>query len=213
MKALVELHAKTIEGLQSTLTVEYSETPVGGAGEMQEDVTNVTRARSNPSFTWTEKYGKPINAFLDGWILNLIMDPQTKFPAVVTRGSKKPTDLLPDYNGMTVMFVEPDPTHTKVVQAWLCTNMRPKTGGDVTGRRDLTAAGETVDYQVEFTAVTQVGAGVNKFAQRLLDEMTLTGANPNLRPAFVDQITADVKAGDAGYTAAVNNAGKTAVKI
>lgn len=213
LKALVELHAKTIEGLQSTLTVEYSETPVGGAGEMQEDVTNVTRARSNPSFTWTEKYGKPINAFLDGWILNLIMDPQTKFPAVVTRGSKKPTDLLPDYNGMTVMFVEPDPTHTKVVQAWLCTNMRPKTGGDVTGRRDLTAAGETVDYQVEFTAVTQVGAGVNKFAQRLLDEMTLTGANPNLRPAFVDQITADVKAGDAGYTAAVNNAGKTAVKI
>ena len=39
LKALVELHPKSIEGLNSTLRVEWAETPFGGAGEMQQDVT------------------------------------------------------------------------------------------------------------------------------------------------------------------------------
>lgn len=212
LKALVELHAKTIEGLQSTLQVEFAENPVGGAGEMQEDITKVTRARSVPVFTWTEKYGKPINSFLSGWIQNLMQDPETGYPAVVTRGQRKPTDLLPDYTGMTVLFVEPDPTGTKVVEAWLSTNMMPKSAGDVTGRRDITAPGETIDYNIEFTALTQNGIGVKKLAQKFLDQMSLTGANPNLRPAFINDITADVKAGEAGYINSVNEAGKAAVR-
>lgn len=213
LKALVELHPRTIDGLNSTLTVEFVENAVGGAGEVQQDVGNVTRARSEPAFTWTEKYGKPVSSFLKSWILNLIMDPISKVPGVVTRGTRKPTDLLPDYNSMTVMFIEPDPTHTKVQQAWLCTNMKPNGAGDETGRRDLTAGGESLDISVTFSALTQVGAGVDKFAQSLLDELTLTGSNPNLRPAFVDAIEADVKAGESGYVNQVNNAAKTAVRV
>lgn len=198
LKALVELHAKSIEGLQSTLTVDYVENAVGGAGEMQEDIANVTRARSTPTFVWTEKYGKPISQFLQGWITGLLMDPITKFPTVTSQGNA-PTDLLPDYTGMTCLFFEPDPTCTRIVQAWLCTNMMPKTSGDITGRRDLTQAGESVDYSVEFTALTQVGYGVVQFAQNVLNSMNLSGLNPNLQPAFETGISADVAAADQGY--------------
>lgn len=200
LKALVELQAKSIEGLSSTLTVEHIENAVGGAGEMQQDISNVTRSRSTPSFTWTEKYGKPIRAFLNGWVLNLIADPITKYPAVVTRGTRKPTDLLPDYTGMSVMFLEPDPTFTFPMEAWVCSNMRPNNQvAEVTGRRDLTAAGEGKDYQVEFTALTQVGEGVLQFAQEILTELNLTGVNPNLQESFIKQIEADVRATDSGY--------------
>lgn len=211
LKALVELHATAIEGLQSTLTVDMAETALGGAGEMQEDVTNVTRARSNPTFTWPEKYGAPINAFLESWIVNLLMDPETKFPAVFSNGVSVPTDLLPDFQSMTVMFIEPDPTHTKVLRAWLCTNMKPKTGGEVEGRREIGSGGQEVEYNVEFSAITQIGSGVNNFAQRLLDEMNLSGANPNRRPSFVDAITETVKAGNSGYAEAIDNASRTAI--
>lgn len=213
LKALVELHARTIDGLNATLTVDFVENAVGGAGEVQQDVGNVTRARSEPVFTWTEKYGKPVQSFLESWIINLIMEPGNKVPAVVTRGTRRPTDLLPDYNSMTVMFIEPDPTHTKVQTAWLCTNMKPNGAGDKTGRRDLTAGGESLDISVTFSALTQVGVGVDKFAQQLLDELNLTGSNPNLRPAFVDSIEADVKRGESGYINQVNNASKTAVSV
>lgn len=211
LKNLVELSAKSIDGLKGTLSVEHIETPFGGAGEVQQDISNVTRERSAPVFTWTEKYGKAVSAFLNGWVLNLIMDPETKYPRVV-KNAKKPVDLLPDYTGMTVLFLEPDPTHTKVITAWLSTNMRP-TGqvAEISGKRDLTAPGEGKEYPVEFTALTQVGEGVNRFAQEMLDLMTLTGANPNLREAFVSTIDADVKAGDNGYAEQIDTAARSTI--
>lgn len=213
LKALVELHPKSIEGLNATLTVEFQETPVGGAGEMQQDISNVTRARSNPTFVWTEKYGKPVSNLLRHWITGLIMDPATKYPTVVTRGIRQsnPADLLPDYTGMTVLFIEPDPTHTKVVEAWLCTNMMPNGSGDITGRRDLTQGGETLDISIEFTALTQHGAGVVQFAQRQLDAMNLGGMNPNLQQAFVQQVSADVDRGRAGYVETLDTRAQTQV--
>jgi len=198
---LVELHPKAINGLVSTLTVEHIENAFGGAGEMQQDPSSVVRARSVPVFDWNEKYNKPIAAFLNGWVLKLIMDPNTKFPTVVSDGTVEVSDLLPDYTGMTVLFIEPDPTHTKVVEAWLSTNMRPNgTVADITGRRDLTAAGEGVDYSVEFTAITQVGDGVKLFAQQRLDEMNKEGLNPTQSKAFIEEIDAEVDTDSNGYT-------------
>ena len=212
LKALVELHPKSIEGLNSTLRVEWAETPFGGAGEMQQDVTNVTRERSQPAFTWGEKYGKPINRFLDFWITGLLMDPNTKYPGVVMNDlGTLPTDLLPDYIAATMLFVEPDPTHTKVVEAWLCTNMMPETGGDNVGKRDLTAAGETADYSVTFSSICQVGHGVRTFGQSLLDNLNMRNVNPNFRPAFVGNIDADVLKG-MGYSEAIAAASASAVR-
>jgi len=201
LKSLIELHAQKVEGLTSTLKVDYSEVAVGGAGEMQQDIKNVTRERSEPSFTWIEKYGKPINAFFTGWITQLMMDPITKVPNIMTRGdkSKRPTDILPDYTSMTVMFIEPDPTHTRVVQAWLSTNMMPDQAGEVVGSRDLTSPADTTEYTIKFTALTQDGLGVQLMAQRYLDEMNMSAVNPNLAPSFVSSIEADIKALNSGY--------------
>jgi len=209
LKSLVELQAVTIEGLTSTLTAEFAENAVSGGGEFQEDIANVTRERSVPVFTWPEKYGRAVNKFLDGWILNLLMDPETKVPRVVNLADTPPTDLLPDYVGMTMLFIEPDPTHTKVVGAWLCTNMMPKTGGENIGRRDLNAPGENVQQAIEFTAITQVGATVEATAQRFLDAMSLTGVNPNNRAPFVEELTADVSAVENGYAELVQRASST----
>lgn len=199
LKSLVELHAKSIEGLQSTLTVEHVENAVGGAGEMQQDLSNVTRARSTPTFVWTEKYGQPVRAFLEGWVQMLLMDPTTKAPGIIATG-KRPPDLLPDYSGATMLFFEPDPTFTKVSKAWLCTNMRPNNQvAENTGRRDLTQGGESVDYSVEFTALTQVGSRVTAFAQQRLAAMSLNGMNPNFQNAFVSAIDPYVRDSDNGY--------------
>lgn len=209
LKAIIERHSQRIEGLRSTITVENVENAVGGDGNMQEDLSNVTRERSQPVHTLIEKYGMPFNKFLEGWITNLLMDPITKVANVITRNqSNRPTDMLPDYTSATVLYFEPDPTFTTIQKAWLCTNMRPKTGGQVEGIRDLTQGGESLTYSVEFTALTQVGVGVMNFAQRVLDSMNLTGTNPNLRDAFVTTIDADVNAAEGGYAQQVNEASR-----
>lgn len=203
LKSLIELHANSIEGLTSTLTVEHVEEAVGGAGEMQETLSNVTRERSTPTFNWTEKAGKPVNNFLTAWITMLMMDPETKIPSVMALAGEKPTDVLPDFNSMTVLFIEPDPTNTRVVDAWLSTNMQPKSAGEVIGTRDLTVGGELTQYSVPFSALTQTGEGVRKLAQTYLAEMSKTGVNPNLSEAFVQGIEEDIKASDAGYADSV----------
>lgn len=211
LKAMFELHAQRIEGLNSTLTAEFSETALGGAGERMQNVTNVTRQPSEPQITLPDKYGKPFSVFLRGWITNLLMDPDTKHAGVVT-GDNVPEDLLPDVTGATVLFIEPDPTMTKVVEAWLCTNMMPQGSGDIIGVRDKTAALEVPELAVTFTAITDVGEGVELLAQEKLDEINLQNANPNLAPAFVQDREADLKDNEGGYAEQADAAARAAIR-
>jgi len=213
LKSMVERHARSIEGFARGLEVATAETPVSGGGEMQQDPTNVTRARSNPSFTFVDKYGRPIQTFIEEWVTNLIMDPDSKVPNIATLDGVRPQDLLADMYSATMLFFEPDPSFTSIAKAWLTTNMYPKMTGDIIGKRDLTSDGETSEFTVDFTGVSQSTLGVRAFAQRLLDGMNITNANPYLQPAFMDRIEPDVDglANGIGYREQAEELGATAV--
>lgn len=218
-KALIELHAKSIEGFNSQLTVETVSTEFGGAGEELEAPSDVKRAKSSPSFSWVDKYGRPISTFWDNYILELIGDPITKVPNVMTRAqmrNKPLPDMLPDYIGGTVIFFEPDPTMTMVDKAWLVTNFWPKSGAPIEARREMAAAGDMLEFSIEFSAISQVGFGVNALAQRLLDEMNLTGTNPNHREAFIQELDPALSAGAAkttGFTEQMDAVAKSTLQI
>ena len=212
LRSLVELQAQSIEGLNATLEVEFGSSPVGGSGQIHEVPTDVKETPSKPVFKWSEKYGSPISTFFRGWITYLLMDPHSKVPNVATL-SNKPTDLLTDQRAATMIFIEPDPTHTKVVRAWLVANMMPQSSGEITGRRDLTQALETPTVDITFTGIAQYGVGVDQFAQTLLDTVALTGANPQLRPAFVTNISSDVAAAAKGFANQVTAMASSAVSV
>lgn len=200
LKSLVEEQARTIEGLNSTLEVAVAETPIGGAGEMHQDITNVTRTRTAPSFMWSEKIGKAVSLFFEDWILQLGMDPETKVPQIVNYSNEvSPKDFLPSFRSMTCLFFEPDPSFRSVVNSWLVTNMFPLSAGDNTGKRDLTSEQAPLEITIEFTATTQRGIAVTNFAQKILDNMNLENKNPFHQPPFVDGISTDVNAASNGY--------------
>lgn len=187
-KSLMELHSKSIEGLQAGLTAEFSEHAVGGAGEMQEELTNVTRARSTITHNFEEKAGKPINRFLTDWIRYGMMDPDTKHALIGTLSDFDSAELYtPDYYTATVLYFEPDITGRTVVEAWLCTNMAPKSNGEVVGKRDLVTGGEVKEMPIEFTSLSMYNQSVRKLAQNILDEMTTIKTDPNNLPAFVSE--------------------------
>lgn len=192
LKALFELHARSIEGLSAGLTVDTDEHAIGGAGEQQEEIVNVTRERSQPRITWVEKYGRPIQSFLDYWIRYGMMDPETKFALLGTRGNSNVRDLLADWYGATCLFIEPDPLHQTVDKAWLTTNMFPKSTGEITAKRDLTSSQEILTLDIEFAGISQVGLGVNKFAQELLNAINIRNSDPFMKSAFKAGIDADV---------------------
>jgi len=212
LKALFEVHARSIDGLNQTLTVDTDQHPVGGAGEQQEEIVNVTREKSSPKFTWNEKYGMPITTFLSYWIRYGIMDPETKFALLSTLNKSEVKDLLPDWYTATAIFIEPDPLHKKVTKAWLCTNMFPKTSGELTSKRDLTSSQEILTVDVEFSAISQVGLGVNKFAQQILNNINIHKADPFMRPSFTNKIDPNVDAANTtGYKSNTETVGRTAV--
>lgn len=198
LKSLLELHCRSIEGFNAALTVDTDEHPVGGAGEMQQEVINVTRARTEPSFTFVEKYGRPIQTFIQHWIQYALMDPETKYALVGTL-ENKPEDLLADWFSASALFFEPDPTHRKVVQAWVTTNMYPKETGEIIGKRDLTSASEILNLTIPFTGISQYGLGVNLFAQKILDGININNANPYTRKSFIEAVSSDVAAAAEGY--------------
>lgn len=211
LKSLVELHPRTIEGLNAGLTLEFDEHPVGGGGEMQQEVTDSKRARTEPVFTFVEKYGMPIQTFLYNWITYGIMDPDTKFALANTLAGERPEDMLPDQFTASMLFMEPDPQHKRVVKSWVVTNMMPKGTGEIIGKRELTAAGEVASLSVEFTGIAQFNLGTNIFAQSIMDKISMTNANPYLRPSFISAISPTVEASAKGYKSEVEDLGKSAV--
>ncbi len=213
LKNMVEVHARTIEGLNAGLDVEDSQTPVSGGGEVFEDTINVTRTRSDVTFAFTDLYGRPMQTFLQNWILYLMGDPDNKIPMINTLTTARPYDMLADIASATMLFIEPDPTHSKVAKAWLGTNMRPRTTGAIEGRKDLTAAGDLSELSIGFTGVYQSGIGVDLFAQAILNSLNLNNANPNLRPAFARGIASDVYSIGRGLAGNMNDLSATALRV
>lgn len=212
LKALVEQHPKTIDGLNAGLNVDTDSTAVGGGGQRQLEFTNVTEMETSVSMSWDEKYGMPISKFWRRYITYLMMDPNSKVAGISTlaRG-RELQDLLPDRYSFSMLFMEPDPHHVTVNKAWIVANMFPQSAGDIVGRRDLTAPLELQSIDITFGGIAQFGPGVDLFAQTVLNEINIIGASPMNREAFIGRISGDVKAANSGYAHTVKEAARGSV--
>ena len=212
LKCLVELHVETIEGLNAGLTVDTDTVIVGGAGELQDEYTDVKRARTEPVLGWTEKFGRPIQTLLEYWITYGMADPDTKFALAGTLDGNRPADNLVEMYTMSMLFFEPDPYHRKVVKSWVVTNMFPKETGPIEGRRDKSAGGELLKLSIPFTGVAQYNLGSNVFAQNILNAINLSNAVPYLRPSFITAVDSNVASATGGYEKGAEDLGTAAIK-
>lgn len=191
---LMETKATRVDGYNAGLEVSTDDHAVGGAGEMQQEPVDVKRARTQPSFSFVEKYGRPIQRMFDIWIRYGIMDPETKFAMLTTLANGKPTDLLADWYSATILAYETDPVHGGVDKAWLTTNMYPLNNGEVAGVRDLNAPETLTRLTIPFSGISATGNGITKFAEEILAQGSLVNANPFNRAAFLSEIAPDVRA-------------------
>lgn len=203
LKNMVETHPVSIEGFNAELKPEFDEHPVGGAGEMQQELIDMKRARSEPVFSYRERYGRPIQRFLEMWMLYGMMDPDTKTAMVRTlaeSSESNPGDWLADWFTMTCMFYETDPTEWYVDKAWITANMMPMEMGPVTGKRDLTTSGETITLSIPFTGISAYNTGVTAYAQNYHRQIMMNNANPMLRQqSIVGDIDPTIAAVPSGY--------------
>lgn len=197
-KIFFEKHARVIEGLKAGLTVETATHAFGGAGELFHEFVDVKREQSTLSVTTNEKYGNVWQNFWERVILYGMMDPETKTPLTATL-AEGPADNLADWYSGTIIFIEPDPTGKRCQRAWIGANIFPQSNGPVEGKMDKTSALSVKELSLEFSITAFYGHGTRALGQELLDGITKTWTNPQLRKSFIEEVTADVAAVAKGY--------------
>lgn len=213
LKHIVEIAPLEITGYTATLNVETVDTPVGGAGEIMQAPSNVTRARSEPQLQYNEKDNRSIGKFWNWYIEMALGSPETKFGLINTLEGTTHTDMLSDFIGWAMIAWEPDSRGKGVVQAYLSTNCWPTTAAPIESARSINNGGEKLDFGITLAALTQVGAGVDLVAQFFQNQTSFTGGNPNLRPAMQDQISADLLKAATGQFDQLSDATKRMLKL
>lgn len=199
LKTLIERRSRQIEGLDSTVEVTTIETPWGNGNEQFEVDTRVTRARSNVTHNFgPDLDGLPILSFIDGWIFNLIRNPDTQYADVTTFDVPGTLDMSADYKSAMILYFEPDRSMRKVIKAWLRFNVYPKRGITNQGKSDKLSGGEFIEATLETTGITITNAGVVRLAQRFLNRMPLAGSSTLLAPSIVDDVAADLQRARSG---------------
>lgn len=193
-KALIEKHARTVDGLDQTITTENVEMAFGRDGNMVEVASKTTMAKSSLSIGITDLEGYPMQHFVSGWIRMLVKNPQTGYPDVITlRQDARPTDFLLDYNAGSVLWYEPDPLFRYPVRAWLQVNARPNDTLPIKSRADNTGgAGELVEGDIPFTGIYFVSKGVYQLAKKLMQATPMYGISPIVAPSIIDDVAADI---------------------
>lgn len=193
LRALIETIPQSIQGLNGELKVNTSESPLGGGGQRFEVFTNVLEEAPNIQIQYQERVGMAIFRYWHAYIRYFMMDPNTKYATANTIPGVRLSDLMADQYSFTCLFIEPDELHTFVNQAWLVTNMFPKGTGQNTAKRDKANDLEPRQTTIDFAGIAQYGSGVDDFAQIVLNEMNLLGADPHARQAFQKEISGYVR--------------------
>ena len=213
LRAAIELHPISITGFNAGLEVAVHEKAVGGAGEMQQSYTNVTRARTVPVINWVDVEGNLIQHLLEYWIRFGLMDPASKIPLATTRSGYTADDWLADWYAATIMAVEPNRSHSKAMRGWITTNFFPLSTGDITGSRNLSTENEVVDLSITFSGLTESNLGTLKCCQRILSEISTLNADPWLSGCFVSGVDSSIaSATNTGYRKGIDDIIATSIK-
>jgi len=182
IKAMLEVHAKTIDGLNSSLTVDTTEHELGLSGATFKEISDVKREATSVSITLQEKYGIPFEILLDVWIRYGMMDPDLKAPLItrIASADQLPKAWTADWYSMSAIFIEPDVMYRKPIHSWLVSNMFPTSNPDIIGKKDKNSGRELKEISLELGgfAVPHTNKRVHKLATATIEQLELWSKDP-----------------------------------
>lgn len=188
LKSLVEERALRIDGINPKLSVEYTETPIGAAGETIVEPTKVRQERSSITFTFSEVMGKAIQRFIEFMIKYGIANPHTNTPQVSSyiNISNEEYMYTLDFYSFTMAFIEPDPTNQYAVDGFICTNCWFTEAGDRLGTRDIQGPKEKLEITTTINPILTCDPLTVQYCNELLQNLTILRQDPKdiLLPAM-----------------------------
>ena len=206
LRTLMTTTAKSITGLNSTLSVAHEEVVIGNSGDMHDVLSGVSRERSTPSYTWDNRLNAAITHYWEQYIEYLLMQADAHIPLVTTLDAyinDGSPEITPDDISFTMLFIEPSMNMNSVVRSWLCTNMMPKSSGEITGQRVMGGNLEVKEVSIDFTATTQSNDSTNELATSYLRDLNKYGFNARGQAAAYDSISSALDVDGDDYKANV----------
>jgi len=149
---VLELHTRHITGLRRSSTAR--ERDLQRTGVLFED------AKSAVQMNFGEKYGRTIGKM---------------FEAMMRRVCQVAAN---DNTTVDFMLIEPDPTHTCVIDAWKCTGMWPSEIENVDAVRNLAKRRDPASVTVHWRGEVARGHAIDAEAQELLSAFIVKTNNP-----------------------------------
>lgn len=178
-KALVERHAKTIDGIDVQYDLEGAPSPAGHDGQEFNVPTNSKRQQPNPSMTFPEVNGNLVWNFHKNWI-QMIKHPDTQasqMSALSTNATQMPP-MVASYYSMDVLFIQFDQTMLpeNIIDAYFITNMWPKGTGPAGFKRAIGTT-EAVERTIEYHGILQHNRNTRLVGQQVAAVLNLHTVN------------------------------------
>lgn len=190
LKALVERHAKSIEGIDFGYQLEGNSVPAGHDGQNMFMPTATKRTQVNPSFTWPELTGMLVWNFVRNWI-TMIKDPDTQAAtsAALTVGLDTIDPQLMSTFSMDVLFLQFDTTlrSQNLLDAYFVTNMWPQETG-MAGFSKNVGESKMQERSITFYGVVQHNRNTKAIGRMVAEILGLHRVDFNLAVPVAQQI-------------------------
>ena len=172
LKALMEMHAKSVTGISFGYTMNFAETPSGHDGQQLPMPTNTQRTAVSPSFTWPELYGNIVWNLHYKWLTD-IQHPDTQVSHLSANFSDEniPPWLLSTISA-SFIAIQPDPTGIpdRIIDAAVYTAVMPTETGDLGIKREINSA-ESPDRSVTYKSIVQHNSNTRELGRLVLKAM------------------------------------------
>lgn len=210
LKSLLEVGSHRIEGLRRSLNPSVNAYEIGGAGHEFHYHSDLKEDQSEVTHTMYDRHNGCVSRFWEYFYRMFIMDQKTKAPMIITTGNV-PDNILSSFYSWASIYIEPDITQSRAVDAIMVLNQSPKTLPQIELRRDLSSGREIREISITTTGFQDTSFGTLAMAQMILDKINYSGANPQMQPAPLEDIDADV-AKHAGYLDGIDTLSKSALQ-
>lgn len=195
LKNLVECHAKRIDGIDPSYTIEGASVPAGPDGQELFTPTNAKRAQLSPSMTFDEINGNLVWSFFRDW-MRMIKDPDTQassLAGVIEPGTTLQPHVM-SFFSMDVLFIQYDITmqSQNIIDAYFVTSMWPNDIG-AAGYKKEVGVSDHPERTIAFYGVLQHNRQTRAIGKKIAEVLQLHRYNADFEAPAATDVEAAIK--------------------
>lgn len=192
LKALVETHAKSIDGIDISYTIGTEGSIVGHDQQEVRVPTRTTREIVNPQMTFQELTGNPVWNIFYKWIISMNHpDTNASLMAAIIDNDQALPFIVSSFS-MSILVIQPDPTGIpdNIIEALHIVNMFPTTTTEQ-GIKRVLGTYEAKERNIPFTGIVQHNDNIRALGKNVMEVIQYHKLNYQF--ANVGTTPADIK--------------------